>query len=180
MRMDDLSMQNSDTVRKLLEDLRAARFAGIQGARVALSIPIAERLLNDALALALPPTLPVRNLSVKPLANNQLSVSGSVTNAPFLPPLALTFEIDVQPTAPDWRLRLRMLSLPGLLSMAGSLFKLDTMLPPGVRLEGQRVVVDIRALLEQRGFGDLLPHVDAIRVRSEAGRVVVELEAVVK
>jgi hypothetical protein len=164
----------------LLEALRAARFAGIQGARLALSLPISERLLNDALAIAMPPSVPVRNLAVTPLAGNQLAVSGSLTNAPFLPPLSLTFEIEAQPAAPDWRLHLRMLSFPGLLSMAGSMFKLDTMLPPGVRLEGQRVVVDIRALLEPRGLGDLLSYVDAIRIRSEGGRVIVQIDATVK
>src|SRR5688572_32552880 len=47
----------------------------------------------------------------------------------------------------------RILSMPGLLSVAGSMLS-PSSLPPGIRLERERVLVDVRQLLEAKGFAE--------------------------
>ena len=53
-------------------------------------------------------------------------------------------------------------------------------LPPGIRVDGDLIGVDIGALLESRGYGEVLPHVAKLRVSTEPGRVVLWFETKVR
>jgi hypothetical protein len=163
-------------LQRALEQLRAARFAEIRGARLSLSIPVAERLLNELVAAALPPSLPVRDVTVRPRASNMLQVRARVAKLDFLPPLTLTLDIDQQPRLPDTALGLRLRAFPGLTAIAGPLLS-QKRLPPGLRLEGDRVFVDVALLLERVGFGDLVPLIERLHLATEEGRLVVEVDA---
>ena len=161
-----------------LEQLRATRFAEITGARLSLSIPIAERLLNELVTAALPPSLPVRDLTIRPRASNSLQVRARVSKLDFLPPVTLTLDIDQQPRLPDTPLGLRLRSFPGLVALAGPLLS-QKLLPPGIRLEGDRLFVDLRQLLERAGYGDLVPMIERLHLATDEGRLLVEVEACV-
>lgn len=161
---------------RILEQLRASGFADVKGARISLAIPIGERLLNEIVAASLPPSLPLRDLTVRPRPGNHLQVKARVAKFDFLPPVSVTLEIDQQPRLPDVPLGLRLRSFPGLTSLAGSFLSPDK-LPRGVRLEGDRLFVDVRELLDRAGHGDLAPLVERLHVASEEGRLVVEVDA---
>jgi hypothetical protein len=154
-------------VAALLERLRASRFAELEGARATLSLPIPESLVNEAVATFVPPSMPIRGLRIQLHAANRLTVTGRVAVSAWLPeiPVNVTLDIERQPRLPDTPLVLRM--SPGLVSMVGSLFSSRVTLPPGVRLEGERVLIDVRALLESRGFGEALFYVDDLSVTTE-------------
>ena len=160
---------------RLFDQLRSSRFAEVKGARLSLAVPIPERLLNEVIAAALPPAAPVRELHVRPQAANRLSVRGRAARLEFLPPVTIALQIEQQPQLPDTPLVLRILSLPGLLSMAGS-FLSPNSLPPGIRLDRDRVLVDVRQLLERNGHGELAGLVERLRVTSEEGQLLVEAE----
>jgi hypothetical protein len=161
---------------RILEQLRASGFADVKGARISLAIPIGERLLNDIVAASLPPSLPVRDLTVRPRSGNNLQVRARVAKLDFLPPVTVTLEIDQQPRLPDVPLGLRLRSFPGLTSLAGSILSPDK-LPRGVRLEGDRLFVDVRELLDRAGYGDVAPLVERLHVASEEGRLLLEVDA---
>jgi hypothetical protein len=65
--------------------------------------------------------------------------------------------------------------MPGLLSVAGSLLSPNS-LPPGIRLERDRVLVDVRQVLETRGFGEIVPLVERLNVSSEEGRLLIDVD----
>ena len=163
-------------LREALEQLRATRFAGIQGARLSVSIPIAERLLNELVTAALPPSVPVRDLAVKPRAANTLQLRARVAKLDFLPPVTLTFDIDQQPRLPDTPLGLRLRTFPGLTALAGPLLS-QKVFPPGIRLEGDRLFVDLRQLIERAGYGDLVPLIERLHLATEEGQLLVEVDA---
>ena len=159
----------------ILERLRASRFAEVKGARASLSIPVPESLLNELIAAALPPGGPLRDLQVRPQAGNRLAVRGRASRLDFLPPMTISVQIEQQPQLPDTPLVVRILSLPGLLSMAGSLLSPGS-LPPGIRLDRERVLVDVRQLLEKKGLGEIVPFIERLQVSSEEGRLLVDVD----
>ena len=160
---------------QIFEQLRASRFAAIHGARVSLSIPLPEPLLNELLTAMMPPSAPVRDLHVRPQPGNRLAVRGRASRLEFLPPVTISLQIEQQPQLPDTPLVVRILSLPGLLSVAGSLLS-PSSLPAGIRLERERVLVDVRQLLERQGFGEVVPLVERLNVSSEEGRLLLDVD----
>ena len=165
---------------RILEQLRDSRLAELAGARASATVPVSERLLNEIVSAALPPSAPVRDVSVQVRAGNRLRVSGRLARAAFLPPISLTLEIERQAELPDGPLVLRVGSLPGLVALAGAAFSMAALLPPGLRLEDQRLLVDVRALLERHGLGEALAYVQSVRITTEEGRVIVDLAAGVR
>jgi hypothetical protein len=169
MRVDDPRLL------QILEQLRASRFAEVKGARASLSIPVSERLLNELIAATMPSTGPLRDLQVRPQAGNRLAVRVRASRLDFLPPVTISLQIEQQPHLPDTPLVVRILSLPGLLSVAGSLLS-PSSLPPGIRLDRERVLVDVRQLLESKGFGEILPLIERLHVSSEEGRLLLDVD----
>jgi len=159
----------------ILERLRDSRLAEVKGARASLSIPVPESLLNELIAAALPASGPIRDLHVRPQAGNRLAVRGRASRLDFLPPVTISLQIEQQPQLPDTPLVVRILSLPGLLSVAGSLLS-PSSLPPGIRLERERVLVDVRQLLERKGFGEVVPLIERLNVNSEEGRLLIDVD----
>jgi hypothetical protein len=160
---------------KILEKLRASRFAEIKGARASFSIPVSEQLLNELITAAMPSTAPLRDLHVRPQADNRLVVRARAARLDFLPPMNISLQIEQQPQLPDTPLVVRILSLPGLLSVAGSLMSPNS-LPPGIRLDRERVLVDVRQLLESKGFGEIVPLIERLQVSSEEGRLLLDVD----
>jgi hypothetical protein len=159
----------------ILERLRDSRLAEVKGARASLSIPVRESLLNELIAAALPPSGAIRDLHVRPQAGNRLAVRGRASRLDFLPPVTISLQIEQQPQLPDTPLVVRILSLPGLLSVAGSLLS-PSSLPPGIRLERERVLVDVRQLLERKGLGEVVPLIERLNVSSEEGRLLLDVD----
>ena len=159
---------------RAFEQLRASRFADLRGARVSASIPVPERLLNEIITASLPERAPVRDLSVRPQASNTLAVRARPSRLDFMPPITITLQIEQQPRLPDTPLVFRIMSMPGLFSIAGSLLS-PSALPPGIRLDKDRLFVDVRQLLERAGYGEIVPFIDGLQVGSEEGRLLLDV-----
>ena len=168
-------MPNPRLVR-VLEGLRASRFAELRGARASLSVPIPERLLHELVASALPAGAPVREVAVQPQNGNRLAVRARLAGVDFLPAITVTLEIERQPELPDSPLVLRVLSLPGLLSLAGAAVSFASILPPGIRLDNGRLFVDIRVLLQRHGYDEVVALLHAVRITTSGGTLVADLE----
>jgi hypothetical protein len=162
---------------RILEQLRASRFADLAGARVSASIPVSERLLNELVVSAIPPAVPVRDVTIQPRRGDRFSVRARFARVDFLPPINITVAIERQPELPDSPLVLRLTSFPGLITMIGAAFPIASKLPPGIRMDKDRVLVDLKTLAESQGFADLLTLVEKVRLTTDEGRLIVELEA---
>ena len=160
---------------RILEQLRASRFADVKGARFSAQVPVGERLLNEIVHALLPPGAPVKDLHIRPQAGNMLAVRARAARLEFLPPVTITLQIEQQPQLPDTPLVVRILSLPGLLSVAGSLLSPNS-LPAGVRLDRERVVVDVRQLIERQGYGEVVPFIERLHVRSEEKQLLLDAD----
>ena len=162
--------------RETFDRLRASRFSDVAGTRLSLTLPISERLLNEIVSASVPPSAPVRDVTVQPKRGGRFRVGARLVRADFLPPITLTVEIERQPQPPEFVLVFRLLTMPGLLTLAGAAFSAGSLLPPGVRFEHQRLSIDLRTLLERAGYGDVVQFLQSAAVSTDEGRVVLDVE----
>lgn len=163
----------------ILRSLQSTGFRDLAGARISSSIPVSERLINEVVAATLPPNAHVREAHVHPEAGDRFSVRIAPRVA-LLPSLTVRLQIERQPDLPSSPvLVLRMATLGGLFGMATAAFPIAQMLPPGVRLDGEHIHVDLRALAAQRGLADAFQYIRRLTVNTEEGRVVLHLDAAV-
>ncbi|HTI38502.1 MAG TPA: hypothetical protein VL484_13120 [Vicinamibacterales bacterium] len=162
---------------RIFAEQRRARFRGLSGSEYGGTIRISDRLLNQCIEMALPPDGVVRAVSVRSREGNWLDAKVTLSRPSFLPPISVEFAIDRQPTLPhDPVLALRLTGGAGsLLKLATSTFRTAMPMPAGVRLDGDRVLVDIRAVLQARGQTALLDFVQQLCVTTEEAGVAVIL-----
>jgi hypothetical protein len=161
-------------VSQLLVDLQSSAFRDIAGSRVSARIPIARSLLNHLIAHALQgKTTQVRQVEVRPREGDQLDAMVTVS-WPFVPPLKLQIAVDRQPQFPASPvLVLRWSLLGGLGAIAARLISALDRLPAGVRLDGDRILLDIPVLAARSPAEHLLPWVRAFELHTVDDRVVV-------
>ena len=163
---------------ELADRQKASGFADFAGTRISATIPIGERLINEAIAASLPSSGRIRAVQVTPLGDNRLSIRVSVAKPSFLPPITVTVHIERQPALPaSSDLVLRLEGAGGLLALAGPALALFDSLPPGVLMRGEHIHVDVKTVLEQRGLGRWLPFVERLQVTTQIGRVVLSVDA---
>lgn len=169
-----MSQQSPDLLRRL----QSSNFRDLAGARGTAVIPLSEQLINDLVAASLPASAPVRAVSVHPETDGRFSVR-IVPKAALMPALTLKLLIDEQPRLPESAvLVLRLTTLGGLFGLASG--AIAGMLPAGITLDGERIRVDLRALAEARGVAGLLQHVSQLRITTDAGRITVHVDALVR
>ena len=162
----------------LLRDLFGDRLDGLAGGTVSGSIPLTALIVNRLIARKLATAnLPIDRAEVDVHEANTFIVQLRL-RAP-LPPLRLEARIDEQPQLPGrpelgvhWALR----GLGPLALLAGPVASYFKVLPPGIRLDGDRVWIDLFTILRSQGLADLVPFMSGIRVTTEPGRFVVGFE----
>ena len=164
-------------LQQLLDDAKAGRARDLSGTRVALDLSISDRLINDVLAQTLPRDGTVKEIQVQCRAGDA-RVGVKLARPAFLPTINITAAVERQPEWPASPILVLRLSIPpaiaGLLGAGASFLNV---LPPGHRLEGDRLHVDLAAVLQHRGFGWVVPYARAVTVRFEPGRLVHFVEA---
>lgn len=159
----------------------ASGFAGLAGSHVRATIRLSAELINEAVASYSSSATAVRDLSVRPRASNRLDVHLKLAKPSFLPSLNLTLVIERQPELPaDPILVLHMTGGGGMMRLAGPAISSFGVLPPGVRIEGDRLLVDVRTVLHDRGQAALLDYAEQLQVMTEEGAVVLLVQARVR
>ncbi|MGH9315382.1 MAG: hypothetical protein ACRD09_00930 [Vicinamibacterales bacterium] len=150
----------------LFDDLRRGRFTELAGSRAAIDLAIPEALINRALADALAGSEGrLRGVTVVVHPDDRFHLDLQLSPS-VLPSIAVEAVLDRQPAlpeSPEFVFRWRTL-LPGLAALAGSAASFFKALPPGVRMEGDRVFVDIRPILDRAGAADLPPLLSELRL----------------
>jgi hypothetical protein len=167
------------TLLEVLEHQQRGGFPDLAGAEVAATIPISERLINEAVAAMLPPGGKVRTVCATVEERNYVTAEIKLSGPSFLPAIPVRFAIEDQPHLPDRpTLGLRLEKASGLVAMAASLFpSVASLLPPGVALDGDRIRIDIRRLLADRNLEGWLDYVTDLHVNTRAGVVVLDVRA---
>ena len=159
----------------LFRRLHASGFRDFSGARVTAAVPASEALLNELIAASLPPTAPVRSVSIRPDAGNHFSVR-IVPKVSLIPAITLKLAIERQPQLPSSPvIVLRMVTLGGLFGLASG--AIAGLLPAGVTLQGERILVDLRTFAAQRGAAEAFQYLTALQIETEPGRVVLRVDA---
>ena len=172
-------MSNHDTARfvELLHRLRLDRFRDLAGSRVTAAIPVSASLINELIATTLPPNAPLRSVTIRPEAGDRFSAR-IVAKAALIPALTLQLAIDAQPQLPERAVvTLRMVTLGGLFGLASGV--IAGFLPPAVRVDGERIHIDLRALAAQHDATDLLDYPTTLQIHSDEGRFTLHLDAAV-
>jgi hypothetical protein len=161
----------------LLLRQHASGFADLSGAAASLTLPVSERLLNEAVAAALPSSAPVRELHVKPLAGDRFTVRVRVGSSPLIPAINVSLLIEQQPVFPDSPVLVLRMQSSGLLSLAGPALRLLGAMPPGIRIDGERIYVDLLRLLEARGSAHYLEYLRELEIHTVEGALGASLRA---
>lgn len=155
--------------------LQAAEFEDLRGAEASATIPISERLLNEAIQEMLPRSARVRDLRVTAQAGDRFAVRARIGSSPLLPAVNFSVRIERQPDLPSSPVLVLKLEFGGLLSLAGPALRFFDALPPGLRIEHDRLYVDLAALAERRQLGSYLKFISALRVNTIDGAVVLHV-----
>jgi hypothetical protein len=152
------------------------RFLGVEpaelaGAGVAGEIPLTGAVVNRLIAQRLEGShLPVTAVQVEPHDEEQFTIRLTL-RVRLVPTVTIAARIEQQPTFPqDPVLTLRW-TLPGLgpLTMIVSPIIGSFSLPPGVRLQGDRVMIDLREMLQARGLGEIGDYIEGLQIHTREG-----------
>jgi hypothetical protein len=158
----------------LLHEQRLNRFREIAGADAVFTLPVSDRLVTRLVTENLPDDGPVRELDLEAQTGNLVLVRVKLTRPAFLPSVSLRLFIERQPALPASPvIGLRMEMAAGLTGLAGPALKMMGSLPRGLQLEGDRLEVDLRALLERANAMDVLDYLGELQLTTEQGRFVI-------
>jgi hypothetical protein len=151
----------------LLENLRSSGFAELSGSRVEADLSIPESVVNRALAIVAEGLRErITSLGVRIQEGDRFQVDLDLAQR-FVPPITIDVLIERQPDlpgSPDLVLRWRT-RVPGLAALARPFIAfLNPKLPPGVRIDGDLVLIDLRPLFARAGAADLMPLLTELRV----------------
>jgi hypothetical protein len=163
-------------LQRILSAQQAAGFAGLAGSEGHAVIRVSDQLINQAIAVLLPPEAAVRGATVHAHEGNWFEVQLSLAKPAFLPPISFELAIERQPQLPaNPSLVLRISGGAGALARLAAplLARLQDRLPYGIRLEHERVFVDLRSLLRHHDRAALLDYATELNVATEEAGIAV-------
>jgi hypothetical protein len=164
-----------ERLERLLRQQLDSGFADLRGAEAAITLPVSERLLNELVVEAVPPSAPVRDLQIAPEAADRFSVRLRVGSSPLIPRLKIALSIDRQPELPTSPVLVLKVESAGLMTLAGPILRLLNALPAGIAVHDDRIHLDLRALADHRGLAPFLDYLTELRVNTLPGAVVLTL-----
>jgi len=160
---------------RVLRDLESSGFRDLAGTRASARIPVSRSLVNRVVADALRGTsAPIRQVDVQPRSGDRFDVTITVT-WPFVPPLTVAVVVERQPRFPELPILVFRWSLLGAVGAIASRFVASlNRLPPGVRLDGDRLLIDIPTVVRGRPAAEMvLPFVTALELHTADDAVVI-------
>jgi hypothetical protein len=169
----------NERILQLFRQLLASGFSDMPGTEASLILPISKQLLNEIIAAALPPSVPVRDLDVTPLDGDRFLVRGRLGSSAFLPSLRLHVAIDRQPELPESPVLSLRVESTAVMSLTRAVLRMMT-LPDWIHVEQDRIHVDLRALLDRHPLLPYVSYIDRLRLNTTEGTVVLSMHARVK
>jgi hypothetical protein len=162
---------------QLIACLRQSGFRDVAGSRISASLPVSRALINHLVARALAgTTAPVSAVDIRPRDGDRFEAVVTLTWK-IAPPLTVLFTIERQPQLPDSPvLVLRWSFLGGVGAIASRLVGTIARLPAGVRLDEDRLFLDIRTLAANGPASEALPFVRRLELHTASDRAIVDVE----
>jgi hypothetical protein len=159
----------------IFQRLAGDHFSELVGLQVDASIPIPERLINEIIGMTIRGNKNISYCRISVSHQNRISVNLKTPRWPWPLELKLRLDrtVDVN-RSPVLRAKLENKVLLGRL---GSFFNV---LPDGVLIQGNQIVVDLGAFFhspEQKRFLDM---VKSAEIRTEEGKLVLKVKAAVE
>lgn len=151
----------------------------IAGTTLAGEIPISDAIVNRFLARKLAQHAQIAALRVQAQPNDSIAIQ-VVPRARLMPPLNITARIERQPEFPANPTLLLQWSMPAagpLALLAAPVLAYFKAMPTGIRMDGDRLAVDLRELLRSRGLDEAIAFVKKLELHTRAGGFVVRFEA---
>jgi hypothetical protein len=169
-----------DDIRQLL----GPAFEELAGARLGGEIPISERVVNRFIADRLRASDgAVESAEVQLRANDELAVRVRLRRPRFAPTVIVALRIEQQPdlaAAPVLVLRWWLPGMGALAALARPALGFLKTTPPGVTLDGDRITLDVPRLLRERGAGEVLDYLAALRINTRDRVLLIGFELRVK
>ena len=164
----------TESVRRLL----GVEVRELSGSLVASEIPLSNALVNRLIAKRFAAAQsPVAAVRVEAHDGNRFDVALSMRTA-IVPDVKIAALIEQQPDFPAntvlW-LRWHAPAMSAISRFAGPALAFFGKLPPGIRVDGDRIAVDLAELLRWRGLGELLDYITRVQVTTREGAIVVEV-----
>jgi hypothetical protein len=162
----------------LLNRQQAAGFAGLAGTEARAAVRVSAQLLNEAIGAFAGASPAVRELAVAPRPGNRFDVTVKLAKPAFLPSINVTATIERQPQFPaDPTVVLHLSGVGGMMRFAGPAVGAFGSLPPGVRMDGDRVFIDLRTALAAKRQSEWLEYVEKLDISTDEGAVVLYVQA---
>ena len=173
LRGDAAPRSIADTVRERL----GVDIGTFTGARAAGEVPLSDEFLNRLIAERLANHAQISALHVAAQQGDAIAVE-VVPRARLIPPVRILARIERQPEPqnPILLLRWSMPSAGPLALLAAPVLSYFKAMPPGIRLEGDRLAVDVRELLVSRGMGEVLGFIRRLEIHTRPGAVIAQFE----
>lgn len=169
--------------RHLVERLRqifGVELEELAGICITAEIPLSNELVNRFIAQRLAATQRVITAAhVEAQDDDNLSVELSMRGPRMLPSIRIAARIEQQPAFPHSAVMGLRWSVQGMgplgLFAAPALTWLKA-LPPGIRADGDRMAVDVGAVMRAYGLDDLLRYVAKLQVHTRRGAFIIQVE----
>jgi hypothetical protein len=159
---------------EILQRLVGQGFSALEGLRLDASIPVPERLVNEFVGLAVRENQNISYCRVSISRGDRVSVNLKTPRWPWPLELQLRLEREVDLSgSPKLRAHLENKVLLGRL---GSFFGV---LPDGVTLRGDEVIVDVGAFLDSQQKR-LLDLVKTAEIKTEEGKLILDIKVEVE
>ena len=163
-----------------VRELLGSRFEELAGAHVAGELPLTDVVVNRLIAARLAKSsAPVTGIRVHAREGDVLDIGLTLQGVPMISHVPVSARIDQQPelpNAPVLGLQWSLAGLGALARIAGPFIARIKTLPTGIRIEGDRILLDVAALLRAQGLEEALGHLARLQVHTREGRLVVLFE----
>jgi len=156
---------------RILQKIIKNNFSDFKRAIVDASVPVPQSLVNEFIAVALEGNKNLASIQAAIHPQNRISLNMKTTLLPWVLNLKLKLDKEVDfasyasPKIRAWLENNRLL---------GSLGALFNVLPEGIKLYGDQVVVDLGAFLREPEYRRLLSLVKSVGIRTEEGRIILD------
>ena len=163
---------------QLLRERTGVELRELAGSTLAGEIPLTEALVNRMIAERLAQHPQIAAVRVQAQQNDSVAIQ-VVPRARLMPRMNITARIERQPEFPQHPTLLLRWSMPAagpLARFAAPLIGYFTAMPRGIRMEGDRIAVDLRELLHSRGLDDAIALVRKLEGHTQPGGLLVRFE----
>ena len=162
----------ADKVRNALGIELPAIAGSVFAGEIPLSNALVNRLIAERLAAA---HVPIAAVRVEAHAGDRLTIVLSMRGS-LIPDVTIAAQIEEQPQFPGpavlW-LRWTLPAMRALSFFAAPALSYFKKLPPGIRVDGDRIAIDLAELLRSRGLEELMDYITRVNVTTREGAIVV-------